>query len=1008
MRKLLLTLLTLFVGSAVYAQLGADGFYRIQSQSSKKYMSLQNDVGQAIWTNGVLTYYDLSSLVMVSADNVISDPATVFFIKKAGDKLYDLQAQGADTWTMSRERYHLTIEPGYYLRGTYKKVTKTLGEAGNVVTIDGPNTYKWNILPVGTGSNSNFGVKPTFYNGTKYYTPFFASFAFNVSTGMKAYIVGEIDVKHSIVILDEVKGTVPEATPVIIECSSLLPEQNKLSLLETGGKKPAVNYLKGNYFNYPGYNNIPARQTKFDANTMRVLALNDKKELVFRKAPATQQYLLANTSYLSVAQGFSDELKVMTRAEYNSLPEVTITIKNVTREYGNGNPQFTYEVTPKTAAGGVVKLQCAATQYSKVGTYPITLAEATLANPKVNVVNGTLTITPATLTVTAGDYERMKGEPNPDMHYVTYSGFKNGENVSAIAVLPEVTCAATVESKGGQYPVVPAGGYAENYNFKYVNGKLTVYDFVVKVNDATRLYGESNPAFTYTHMGEFKGSPNINTTADSYSNVGTYPVTIERGTVENPYLKYEGGTLTITPAVITPRFAQEDYYVILGDPLPDFNVGYFGFNNDDTPANAITRYPTIQHACKLDAAGNTAALGTYRCSFGDDGRTRNGNYTFDTRASYAWLHVVEPEPIIIEANSYTITYGDPLPDFTFTTEGAEMEGMPNITCAATEAPNAGVYDIVVETGTLTNRNMTLKNGKLTILRAPLTIRAGDYIMHQGDPVPDIKMTCEGFKNGEDIDTEGVFTTKPSLGCGVTEKSSLGIYPVFFRFEGVAPNYDITHIEGKVEVVEAETVVIQANSYILTYGDPLPTAFTYTTVGPALKGTPVISCSAPEHPGVGSYTIKVEKGSVTNYSVKLLNGVLTIGKADLYARAGNYERFEGERNPEFKITYEGFVYGEDESVLTVQPLVFCRANVSSPAGVYDVIIDTDGRADNYSIIPVNGRLTIKVPDAIDEIATDATSYDVYTTAGVLVRRNATTLRGLPSGIYIVNGRKVVIK
>ena len=1008
MRKLLLTLLTLCIGSAAYAQL-ANGFYRIQSQKSKKYMALQNDVGHFIKQDGVMVSADLSSLVMVDESGVISDPATVFYIKRAEGNLYDLKAQGADTWDLSGQKYHITIDPGYCLRLIHPLATKTLGEkinsgTNNTVSAEGSSDFKWNILSVG----NNFGVSATVFNGTKYYAPFYASFAFTPSAGMKAYYVGEIDIKHSVVILDEITGIVPAGTPVVIECSSMLPEQNKLTLKETGGTYPQVNYLKGVYFNYPGYNNIPARRTPYNPNTMRVLGLNDKKELVFKKASSNQPYLLANQSYLNVVQGYADEFRVMTRAEYKALPELTITINSVKREYGLGNPAFTYDVLPKNASGGVVKLICNATQYSKVGTYPITLDESSLANPKVNVVNGTLTITKAKLTATTGNYERMGGEENPDMSHITYTGFRNNENQTAIAVLPTVTCAATPQSKGGQYDVVASGGMAENYDFEYVYGKLTVYDFLIKVNDATRKYGDTNPAFTYTHMGELKGLPKIDTTADAYSSVGTYPINIERGTIENPWLKYEGATLTITPAEIIPQFAQEDYYITVGDPLPDFNISYYGFCNDDTPSTVITKYPTVSHSCKVDAAGRTLNVGTYRCSFGGDGRTKDGNYTFKTNASYAWLHVEEPKPIYIRAKSYTITYGDEIPEFEFTTEGEEMIGMPVLTCAATESPKAGVYDIVVEMGTVENRNVTMTQGKLTILPAPLTINAGEYVMYQGDPLPDIKMTFEGFVNGEDENTEGVFTTKPQLGYGVTANSSIGVYPVFFRNQGVAPNYIITHVEGKVEVKEALPVTIMADDVVLTYGQELPSSFTYTTSGATLRGEPKITCAAPSRPGAGSWNIKVEKGTVTNYDVRYVNGVLTVVKANLYAKVGNYERYEGEKNPEFKIEYEGFVYGENESVLLEKPLVFCRANASSPAGVYDIIIDTNGQADNYNIIPINGKLTVKVPAAIVELGTDGASFDVYTTAGVLVKKNATSLKGFAAGIYIVNGKKVVIK
>lgn len=47
-------------------------------------------------------------------------------------------------------------------------------------------------------------------------------------------------------------------------------------------------------------------------------------------------------------------------------------------------------------------------------------------------------------------------------------------------------------------------------------------------------------------------------------------------------------------------------------------------------------------------------------------------------------------------------------------------------------------------------------------------------------------------------------------------------------------------------------------------------------------------------------------------------------------------------------------------------------------------------------------------AIDEVEQAGTTFTVYTLQGVLVREQATTLNGLPKGIYIVNGKKVVVK
>jgi hypothetical protein len=42
------------------------------------------------------------------------------------------------------------------------------------------------------------------------------------------------------------------------------------------------------------------------------------------------------------------------------------------------------------------------------------------------------------------------------------------------------------------------------------------------------------------------------------------------------------------------------------------------------------------------------------------------------------------------------------------------------------------------------------------------------------------------------------------------------------------------------------------------------------------------------------------------------------------------------------------------------------------------------------------------------ASEGKAFDIYTTGGQLVRRNATSLKGLPTGIYIVGGQKMVVQ
>ena len=153
--------------------------------------------------------------------------------------------------------------------------------------------------------------------------------------------------------------------------------------------------------------------------------------------------------------------------------DVTLTAKNYTREYGEENPAFGYDVTSGTITSGQPTFSCTATKTSPVGTYDIVIQKGTVSNGTVNLVKGTLTITKAALTISAGNYSKKEGEDNPEFT-LTYSGFKNGETQNVLTKQPAVSCSATKNSPAGSYTVSVSGAEAQNYEITYQNGTLTV------------------------------------------------------------------------------------------------------------------------------------------------------------------------------------------------------------------------------------------------------------------------------------------------------------------------------------------------------------------------------------------------------------------------------------------------------------------------------------------------------------------------------------------------------
>ena len=217
-----------------------------------------------------------------------------------------------------------------------------------------------------------------------------------------------------------------------------------------------------------------------------------------------------------------------------------------------------------------------------------------------------------------------------------------------------------------------------------------------------------------------------------------------------------------------------------------------------------------------------------------------------------------------------------------------------------------------------------------------------------------------------------------------------------------PAHDVT-VTGTFTIVDP--VTITAKSYSRKYGEENP-SFEYTSEGATLTGVPEITCAATATSPVGEYDIVASKGTVTNYNVTYVNGKLTITKAPLTITAKSYTIKQGEALPTFEATYEGFKNNETSQVLTKQPTITTTATSASEPGEYDITI-SGAEAQNYAISYVVGKLTITASDGIMMISFNH-PVSVYNLYGHKVRSNVTSLEGLPKGVYIINGRKVVIK
>ncbi|MBP5771799.1 MAG: hypothetical protein J6W75_10665 [Bacteroidaceae bacterium] len=1012
MRKFYLFLLSAVLGTQPFQaqDVITNGFYRVQNYTTKRYISVIDNRGSINYTTNSADLQAIQSLK--GFERVESNPGSIIYIQyqgtsTAGRPAYNLGAQGTSMYEIIAfyvDLQHLR-DNMYYALKTKEGTTVYLSDRNEDVDVgqlstSNTKTRAWCVIPVTTDDNQYLGVAPQVKVGDQYYQTLYASYGYKMlSDKTKAYYI--TGVKDGIAIWKEVSGTVPPATPVIIQSTSSKAVDNKLEPMITTPTSVSGNQLKGVYFNCDLYKHV--NQVAFNASTMRVLGKLSDGSLGFVNK-CSSQFIPANTAYLQVPAGTPAELRLMTQAEFDAEQErlntpVTLTAKSFTRVYGEANPALEYTVSG-TLLSGKPALSCQATATSPVGTYPIVVSVGTVENRNKTLVNGTLTITPAPLQVSVtGTYTREVGEENPAFQ-LSYSGFKNNETESVLTEKPVVSTTATADSPVGTYPITLSGGQAQNYTLSYQNGELTVTPATQKkltltARSYTRTYGDENPTFVYDVQGKLlSGEATLTCEATATSPVGTYPIVISQGSIGGSGHTLVNGTLTIEPAPLTVSvgsYSREQH-----EENPSFELTYEGFKNGETE-RVLSSQPQASTVATAESP-----VGTYDIVVAG-GQAQN--YTFSYQNGQL---IVTPETqklLTLTAHSYTRVYGDENPAFEVDVEGKILDGEPSVSCEATVLSPVGTYPIVVVQGSIDGEGHTLVNGTLTIEPAPLTISVGDYLREAYQENPEFKIVYAGFKNSE---TEDVLTTKPVATTEATIDSDEGVYEIVVSGAS-AENYVITYVNGKL-TVSGETqkpLTITAASFKRTYGDANP-ELTYTIQGKVIGGQPDITCEATATSPVGEYPIVVSQGTLRGSGHQLINGTLTITPAPLLAAVGNYSRMVGKENPEFTISYIGFRNGETEDVLTTAPTATTEATVTSPEGTYDIIV-SGGEAENYTFVYRNGKLTVK-PDmtAVDDLLLPSSGADVYGLSGRLVRRHATTLQGLSKGVYVVEGRKFVVR
>ena len=682
--------------------------------------------------------------------------------------------------------------------------------------------------------------------------------------------------------------------------------------------------------------------------------------------------------------------------------EVIIVANNWVREYGEENPQFDYFVFSGTIKTGEPSLTCSATATSPVGTYDIVVSKGTVGNSKVHSKHGTLTITKAPLTISAGDYTKYEGEDNPTFK-PTFTGFKNNETGNVLIKQPTITTTATKSSPVGSYPVTAVGAEAQNYDITYKNGTLTITEKPVVVENITFADAKVKAICV----------KNWDTNVDGELSEAEAAAVTDLGMV------FKGnGDIT--------SFNELEYFTGLTS-LP---------NN------------TFRECSKLASIvipANVTDLGTYHpffyCSALRKVRVAEGNSKYDSRNDCNGIIETAENMLVYGTSGMTIPStvtsignaafaNNPMTSITIPnsikTIGAQaFVSCENLTSLVIPASVTNMYtdsflgcsaltSISVESGNkafdsrdncnaiiYTSTNTLITGCKTTVIPTSVT-KIGDAAFAMQKSLASIELPENITSIGKNAFWQCTSLAKvriPSTVTSIGEFAFEDCYSLtevhsdisipFAINDNVFTTYSTTTLyapAGKKNLYETtagwknflkieemrvgDVITVTAKNYTRQYGEANPT-FEFDVKGGMALGNATVSCEATATSPVGTYPIVISKGDIANSEVTLENGTLTITKAPLTITAKSYSRKQGEENPKFEVEYSGFKNKETESVLTKKPTVTTKATADSEPGEYDIVV-AGAEAQNYELHYVNGKLTVEKRPTITE---DGAVYEI---------------------------------
>ncbi|HEY4359216.1 MAG TPA: MBG domain-containing protein [Acidobacteriaceae bacterium] len=632
-----------------------------------------------------------------------------------------------------------------------------------------------------------------------------------------------------------------------------------------------------------------------------------------------------------------------------------------------------------------------ATSQVLAGGYVITpsVTGPALANYRVIAVAGTLTVTPATLTITAPNLSKAYGAAVPSLSG-TYSGNVNGDTFT-ISGVTSATAASPVVAGGYAITPVAVGPNVGSYTIVTVPGVLTITPITLTITapNVSKVYGAALPSLNGTYTGNLPGDSFTitgTTTATATSPVlaGGYAITPTAvgANVGSYTIVSVPGVLTITPATLTitgPTLSKT-----YGAALPSLDGTYSGNAPGDTftvtgTTTATATSPVLAGGYAITPAVTGANLSNYTVV--------KVNGTLNITAV----------TLTITAPTLNKAYGAALPSlngtYTGNVNGDTFTITGTTTATAASPVVAGGYTITpVAAGTnLSSYNVVSVTGVLTITPVTLTITGPTVSKAYGAALPSLNGTFSGNVNGDTFTITGTTTAtaaSPVLAGG---------YPITPSASGTnLSSYTVVTVPGVLTITPG-ALTITGPAVSKVYGAALPSLNgTYSGNAPGdtftVTGTTTATANSPVVAGGYAITPAVTGANLSNYTVTQVNGTLTVTAAPLTVTVAAATKTFGAANPTLTGTITGVVAGDG-----IVPVYSTTATTTSAVGTYPItatLSDPNSKLANYTVTNTPNTLTVTL--ATPTVTLTAAPASVLLQSPVVLTATVTSSGGTPSG------------